>query len=193
MPTRKTKATQYLALLTPYLKDGFASFPEEHIHHRPGLTPEERKTREAYALHEAAHFVAACACRGSTLNQVFITPTGRTTRQFMGRMLSGENSDEDALFVTMAGIEWERLIIGGRMERAKHDQEDADLMPCSDREAIADKASDFLYENYNLVVGVALAFMALCRKKDGQMGKARLKDVANWTRGHVVTPGELQN
>ena len=191
MSTKHTKTSHFLARLRPYLDPNMCEDVEDDlIRHPAGLTEEQRRERENTALHEAAHFVAACACKGSTLNQVFIHPTGNTARHYAGRVLSGEVHEEESLFVTMAGIEWERLHTAGDATRAIGDVHDAAHCPPPEKAAVAKTTAEFLFENYRLVVSVALAFMALSRR-DGYVGTPSLKEIARWTRVHVVTPGEL--
>lgn len=158
--------------------------PDGLIQWAPKLNHDEKTQRFGMALHEAAHFVAACACPRSTIHNVFIHPTGRTTKAYAGRVHSTEILEEEEHFVTSAGIEWERF--GGKEWRARNDIDLARHSTVPDRPALEYAASCFVADNAMVIWAVAVGFLTYCRT-DGNLHGPRLKEIELWTR-RMVSP-----
>ena len=160
--------------------------PEGLIRWAPKLTDAEKTERFDMALHEAAHFVAACACPRSMISNVFIHPTGRTTRAYGGRVHSVEVLEEEEFFVTYAGVAWEKMrgTNGGKEWRARSDIERAQFSPVSDKPAVEYAACCFMIDNAMVIWAVAVGFLSYCRT-DGNLDGSKLKEIEHWTRGMV--------
>lgn len=156
--------------------------PDGLIKWAPGLTDTEKSQRLGMALHEAAHFAASCACPGSAILKVFIHPTGRSTKSYGGRVQSVEVLEEEELFVTYAGIAWERC--GGEEWRARSDIDLARYSAVIDKHAVQSAASDFVRDNAMVIWAVALGFLAQCRA-DGNLEGPKLKEIERWTRQQI--------
>lgn len=157
--------------------------PEGLIRWTPRLTDEEKALRFGTALHEAAHFVASCACPRSTILNVFIHPTGRSTKAYAGRVQSAEILEEEELFVTYAGIAWERF--RGEEWRARSDIDSIRHSTVADRSAVEYAACCFVADNAMVIWAVAVGFLAQCRA-DGTLDGPRLKCIEHWARQQVA-------
>lgn len=180
-PSNRTEhlLTELSQVLATYPGD----FPDHLITHPAGLTDAEREEREATAMHEAAHLVAACACPRSSILSVFIHPTGRTLRGYTGKVQSVEIHEHEELFVTYAGTEWEAMMNGGS-GREVSDLRAAEFSPCPDKAGIRRKAADFVFEHLGLICCTGAALMATCRK-DGRLEGRSLKEIVGWVRQQV--------
>ena len=163
--------------------------PEGLIRWAPKFTDADKAQRFALALHEAAHFVASCACPRSMIHNVFVHPTGRTTKAYGGRVQSVEVLEEEEFFVTYAGIAWERMV--GEEWRARSDIDLAKFSPVADKPAVEYAACCFVADNAMVIWAVAVGFLARCRA-DGNLNGPRLKEIAQWTRRKVAPISNIQ-
>jgi hypothetical protein len=105
---------------------------------------------------------------------------------------ASEVFEGEGLFVTWAGVEWERWANPHEMGGARSDVEDAKFSPYHDKPAIEAITRQFIHDHARLITAVGLAIIVLA-KRDGHLGEANLKKLVKWTRGHVVTPKGLKD
>lgn len=153
----------------------------------PAEVTTQWKERRALAMHEAAHFAAACACPGAYISSVYISPNGKPSKRFMreaaGHVRSLEKYAAETLFVTQAGIQWEGLTGGdgdysdiARAERESREVENPAAVEAACRVFVTD------HSRLINVLGVAIL---LAVRTDGSLGHKKLDQLVKWTRQQV--------
>lgn len=149
------------------------------------LSYEQVWDRWSVALHEAAHFVAICACRGSYIRVVNIPYKG--PRFGSGGISAIEVHAIETCFATMAGFVWECLYGDpwlGRFDLRDIEESEYARLEGGDLFRLHEWTEDFLETHLPLIEHVAAGLVGLCNK-EGVLEGTSLKALDRWTRARV--------
>lgn len=164
---------------------------------QPSLTPElvrgDRQMTDAEVtyktgtvLHEAAHLVAACACPGSSILSVWIHPTGRRKKTYIGPNAGAAGTtnslevyEDEECFVSLASYYWEENF--GNSTRAESDWRRGKKLGY---EYVHDQADAFVRANKALIEQVAVGILTLANK-DGTLRRGKLDKLVALIRARV--------
>jgi hypothetical protein len=144
------------------------------------LTNELATEKLKFALHEAAHLVAAMACPKSTIHYVHVHPTGKGWRGVGGSMRSDEKFEDEESFVSLVGYAWEEE--HGDVATAKGDHARGFNPSYPD---VLTKARAFIVSHDDHIRHAATGILCLCTAK-GELDGLRLKALVKWLRPQVT-------
>jgi hypothetical protein len=144
------------------------------------LTDELATEKLKFALHEAAHLVAAIACPKSTIHFVHVHPTGNGWRGVGGRVQSDEKFEDEESFVSLAGHAWEEQ--HGDIATARGDYLRGFKPSYPD---VLNTARAFIVSHDHPIRYAATGILCLCTAK-GELDGLRLKALVKWLRPQVT-------
>jgi hypothetical protein len=145
------------------------------------MSDELATSRLGFALHEAAHLVAAIACPRSTIHYVWVYPQVKGKRGVGGTFRSDECLPFEEAFVSMAGYAWEEL--HGDVATAKGDYTRATTEHPNHLEALT-TARGFIVAHDTVIHYAAVGILSLCTVKGGLYGD-RLKALRRWLKPNI--------
>jgi hypothetical protein len=146
------------------------------------LTAELAASRLGFALHEAAHLVAAIACPRSTIHHVWVYPKVKGKRGVGGTFRSDECLSFEEAFVSMAGYAWEEL--HGDVATAKGDYTRATTEHPNHLEALT-TARAFIMAHDTVIRHAAVGILSLCTVQ-GLLDGDRLKALRRWLKPSIT-------
>jgi len=144
------------------------------------LSEELAASRLGYALHEAAHLVAAIACPRSTIHNLWVFPKVKRKRGVGGTMRSDECQPDEESFVSLVGYAWEEL--HGDVATAKGDY----VRGCDPAYPdVLTTARIFVRDHDAVIRHAAVGILSLCTVQ-GLLDGARLKALRRWLKPQVT-------
>lgn len=163
-------------------------------HYPRPMTDAEAQERLDTALHEAAHYVAALAFRGSCTTSIHLyAPTGRGSKKPAGRTQSVCVGAEEDAFHSIAGYVWERMR-NANTTRADGDFEAAERQARSGTLSVWDLihvAARFIRHDAKLPIQYAAVGLICLVTQAGVLDGKRLNHLSDWLRPQVPRPPEI--
>lgn len=144
------------------------------------LSDELATSRLGFALHEAAHLVAAIACPRSTIHNVWVFPKVKRKRGVGGTMRSDECQPDEESFVSLVGYAWEEL--HGDVATAKGDYVRGSDPAYPD---MLTAARIFVRGHDTVIRYAAVGILALCTVQ-GALDGDRLKALRRWLKPNIA-------
>lgn len=154
------------------------------------LTPDQCRERVRAALHEAAHFVAACAFRSYVIRvEVYTqppTPQRRASRNAYRMVGDGytesDDTPEQVPYTTFAGYAWEGLY--GDTSTAEHDLEQV-ISELVAQPHVVSQTIAFVKKHERLIRLVAKGILLYC-KADGTLSTGGRFALQAWCESQIL-------